>query len=332
VTTLTFLERYAVRGASLDVRTPVGFELHTVPPTRVVVRTADESIPSWWGARLVVEAYAAYDVSDALIENLKATAPVEAPNPDDRWDESSRKLRSSAWHWTSGREELDPIAKQLTTTLMQAFRVLRWRMGLSGSHYPFNPVGFFWATPAVTPLWILIPIPGTVSASASLVPRVTPELGQEVVELVAKGHEEPLAHAMLREAWTEHTSNPRSALVLGVAAAEVGLKHCVAALAPETRWLLEETQAPQIAKMLKDYLPKLSDRAQRKPVPTSLRTALDKMATARNHLVHRGDMERDWQQLKSDLSAVQDVLYMFDYYQGEDWALERITSPATVPS
>jgi hypothetical protein len=148
-----------------------------------------------------------------------------------------------------------------------------------------------------------------------------------VVDLVGQGLEEPLAHAMWREAWTQRGSNPRSALVIGVAAGEVGLKRCIAALAPVTQWLLEETQAPQISKMLKNYLPQLTDRAKSIPVPRALRNQVDAMATARNHLVHRGEMERDWQQLESDLIAVKDVLYLLDYYQGQDWAIEQ-SSPA----
>ena len=96
--------------------------------------------------------------------------------------------------------------------------------------------------------------------------------------------------------------------MIGVAAAEVGLKWFIAALAPDTQWLLEETQAPPMPKMLKNYLPKLTERAKKTPVPTPLRNVLDRMATACNHLVHRGDIERHGPQLESDLIAVRDFL------------------------
>ncbi|MDQ6949074.1 MAG: hypothetical protein M3256_23140, partial [Actinomycetota bacterium] len=237
--------------------------------------------------------------------------------------------------WASGKSELEPISRQLTHSLFQSVRLLRWRMGLGGSHYPFNPAGFYWAVPAESPRWTQIPVPGTATASDEVVPRITHEIGQQVVGLIKREVEEPLAHAMWREAWTQLKSNPRSALVIGVAAAEVGLKRCFAALAPVTQWLLEETQAPPIAKMLKNYLPQLTDRAKHTPVPADLRNVLDNMATARNHLVHRGEMERDWRQLGSDLIAVKDLLYLLDYYQGQDWALERLSpsvADATHPS
>ena len=54
--TLTFLERYAVRGVSLDVRGPAEIELRTEPAIRVTFRAVDDSIPAWWGAELIVEA------------------------------------------------------------------------------------------------------------------------------------------------------------------------------------------------------------------------------------------------------------------------------------
>jgi hypothetical protein len=312
---------------SVDVREPADIELRTEPAIRVSLRAADETVPAGWGAELVVEASATYQVSDALAANLKTQPPIDAPNPQDVWDESNRELGASLWHWTSGKRELEPISRQLTDSLLRSVLVLRWRMGLGGSHYPFNPAGLYWAVPAETPRWTPIPMPGTVMASDEVVPRITPEIGQQVVGLIAMGVEEPLAHAMWREAWTQRASNPRSALVVGVAAAEVGLKRCVAALAPITQWLLEETQAPQIAKMLKNYLPQLTDRAKNTPVPAELRKVLDNMATARNHLVHRGDMERGWRQLESDLIAVKDLLYLLDYYEGQDWALERLSPP-----
>ena len=148
---LTFLERYAVRGVSLDVREPAEIVLRTKPAVRVTLRASDESIPASWGANLIVKARAEYEVSDPLAAQLIAKPPAEAPDPEDVWDESRRGLRAALWHWTQGENELEPITKQLTDILFQTFRVLRWRMGLGGDHYPFIRRASTGAVPAEAP-------------------------------------------------------------------------------------------------------------------------------------------------------------------------------------
>jgi hypothetical protein len=66
------------------------------------------------------------------------------------------------------------------------------------------------------------------------------EITDYVSTVVANGGDEPLARQILREAWAQKSASPRSALVLAIAAAEVGFKQCVSQLVPEARWLVEE--------------------------------------------------------------------------------------------
>ena len=77
----------------------------------------------------------------------------------------------------------------------------------------------------------------------------------EVVRKVEAGSEEPLGRQLFREAWSQIGINPRSALVIGVAAAEVGLKRLIGMLIPAAEWLVQEVQAPPVRKILRDFLP-----------------------------------------------------------------------------
>jgi hypothetical protein len=65
---------------------------------------------------------------------------------------------------------------------------------------------------------------------------------QWVSRLLRTGEEsEPIAHLLYREAFEERYENPRSALIIGMAALEVGLKRCLADRGPDARWLVESS-------------------------------------------------------------------------------------------
>jgi hypothetical protein len=85
---------------------------------------------------------------------------------------------------------------------------------------------------------------------------------QEVVRRVEAGAEEPLARQVFREAWEQIGVNPRSALVIGVSAAEVALRRLIGTLIPEATWLVEEIQTPPVGKILRKFLPTLPVRAK----------------------------------------------------------------------
>jgi hypothetical protein len=59
----------------------------------------------------------------------------------------------------------------------------------------------------------------------------------------------PLGQELLREAWRNLFVHPRSALVIGMAAAETGLKALIVDLVPENSWLIQEVQSPPIVKL-----------------------------------------------------------------------------------
>ena len=151
-------------------------------------------------------------------------------------------------------------------------------------------------------------------------PPSSTEIG-EIVCKVEDGAKEPLGRQLFREAWSQRLANPRSALVIGVAAAEVGLKALIGTLIPAASWLAEEIQTPPLRKMLRDFLPSLPIRAKRSDgatisLPRELIRQVDKAAEHRNKVVHRGAPPPGRQELINMLEAISDLLWMCDVYSG----------------
>ena len=156
------------------------------------------------------------------------------------------------------------------------------------------------------------------------------ELCNEVVELRNAGLDEPLGHQLFREAWNHRMLRPRSALVIGVAAAEVGFKKLVGSLAPPAQWLVDSVQTRSLPDMLRKFLPSLPVRArfQGKTIrpPEKLIKILDEAVTRRNRLVHRGETSPKGKELDGMLVAILDLLWICDLYVGHVWAQDHISA------
>ncbi len=137
--------------------------------------------------------------------------------------------------------------------------VLRWRCRAGGQHNPFTHRDMLWSQDGTE--WTRLPGFFSISLSDSRgVPSLSKSIHEEVQSLVQAGNTEPLGHELYQEAWEQRYSNPRSALVLGIAAAEAGFKQFVGTIVPDARWLAENAPSPPLVKMLAEYLPKLPAR------------------------------------------------------------------------
>jgi hypothetical protein len=145
------------------------------------------------------------------------------------------------------------------------------------------------------------------------------------------GVEEPMGRGLYREANSLRTQNPRSALLMLVAAAELALKQTISTLLPETQWLIENLPSPDLV-TLADYLPNLPAKCtlggRVLPLPANCRKELMAAVHARNQLAHRKPAALPPDSLARKFRAVNDLLWLLDYYCGRDWALEHM-SPET---
>jgi hypothetical protein len=222
------------------------------------------------------------------------------------------------------------VQSEMQDAGLRTLRVLRWVRGTPGAHDLLKGVqGFDGSMDGKTLAWKFLP------GIRGLHVRVYEDLtegwvsGASLLSL-GKGHDEPLGHNLFREAESQRYENPRSALVIGIAAVEIGLKECIADLVPQARWLVENIPSPPLDKLLQHYLPSLPMRGHMQgkgvTVPKRLRGVVRKAVTLRNATVHSESKGVSAEDLNEILDAVRDLLYLFDACRGHDWALLRLRS------
>lgn len=245
---------------------------------------------------------------DALLETARAEAKPRV------YDELEESLRSFC----------EMVDKELFGASVRVFGLLRWRYANPGSFRRFVDDGTEWSRDAA--VWYRLP--------ARVVPRgrvsrgliLTSDSEGEVSRLAASGYSEPLAHELLREAHAA-SRDPRTALISGVAALEIGVKACVAALLPLSQWLVENIPSPPVERLLNEYLPTLpaknmiNDKVL--PPPATHMAIIKKAVAMRNKVVHSGKAEVTWENSNEALRVIADVLWLLDYYAGHAWALDH---------
>jgi hypothetical protein len=208
-----------------------------------------------------------------------------------------------------------------------ALELLRWRYRAESPHTPYACLGSEWSWDGEA--WS--PFPGEWGFASIRGVRgfqLTTEAEALVQELADQEAAEPLAHQLIREAIDVSVANPRSALVIGVAALESGFKHLVAQLVPDAAWLAENAPSPPLVGMLKNYLPilpvRLRIRGEVLPCPKYARNILDAAVSRRNKVAHVGAVALPPDELNKLLDVGRDLLYLFDYYLGEQWAFDLL--------
>lgn len=226
------------------------------------------------------------------------------------------------------RSFVDTVQMELADYAKRTIAVLQWRTSIEGVPDPRQQHGRLeWSFDGQD--WRATPgIGGMVAGMVLAFYPVHDAVQTQIENLVKNGQAEPLGHELFREAWSQRERNPRSALILGIAAAEVGFKQCIVDLVPTTQWLAENLPMPPLIQMLQEYLPILPAKCKIKgkvvSPPQHMIDTLKKGVQMRNRLVHRGRVSLEQETLKTILVAVRDLLWLFDYYTGFDWALDFI--------
>lgn len=227
----------------------------------------------------------------------------------------------------------DPLVSYITQVksvlldhAKRTVNVLRWRSGTEGEHDPFSHRGSSWSFDGKS--WL--PLPGSFKGHPWTSPyiRTSEEILADMQTYIKKGKNHPVGHELYLEAWEQRHQNPRSALIVGIAAVETGLKQCISTLVPDAKWLIENTASPDVVKMLSEYLfllPTINRVNKKVFTPKSvLNETLKKGVFMRNQIVHGKTTTITYQTLEEILLAVRDTLWILDYCTDYDWALQYV--------
>jgi hypothetical protein len=220
------------------------------------------------------------------------------------------------------RECVEGVSAELREASLRAFGILRWRAREFGPLQPFKPVsGLQWEHDGE---WLSIPSDTYLTLDGPTVLELTHRSKPDLQAALDAGDSEPLGHELLREAWNQRTSRPRSALLIGVAALEVGVKQFVSRVAPDAAWLATNAPTPPVVKMLQKYLPTLNAAEPLRPLAKGVPKILSDGVELRNRLAHTGD-ESDVspEKLETLLRQIREVLWSLDAARGYTWASDH---------
>jgi hypothetical protein len=236
---------------------------------------------------------------------------------------------SKTGHLSYNKQAVKAAMNDLNSFAHKTLKAIRWRQGVMGHPNPLrygDPLhwsldGENW-TPCTDTLRLSTVYRGNHQ-------QWSEKIATSVEGLVLNNQAEPLGHELLHEAGELYrTRNYRSALVIAVAAAEVGFKRFVAELMPECEWLLLNVASPPLAQMLTEFLPLLPVRTKIRDklssIPPSIMDQIKKAITLRNQVVHGRTATIHQDTVEQILPSLKDLLYLLDFWLGSEWAWENI--------
>jgi hypothetical protein len=220
------------------------------------------------------------------------------------------------------------VSRRMHLFLEEFLRLVRWRNGVYGHHNLIrcSEDGLQSSVDGTTWKHVIGFGSVTVSIELSSVPYQA-QVFNQIKEMIRAEEYEPIGHELLREAWNLKAPSPRSALMLGVAALEVGVKDFVARMVPKSEWLCFELPNPPVVRMLEEYFPSLPVRLTVNGKVFIPKKIIDKLKVAvvkRNRVAHKGMTVVNDGSLGDILTHVQMALYLLDYYSGHSWAMKNI--------
>ena len=332
----------AVRGYQLQYRDSLSVNVGGPPAFVVVLRHEPGEGQAYGEVILEVtgdfapprrSAEALRELADGLLPaDSRPDEDLASEIKDRRLPESGRGLRFSELP-NPLRDFIRDVTGQLTSTAHEVFELIRWRRAMPGpvqSLWLRRLEGIEWCDDAGN--WRRLPPDVQFQAGpAYVLPLSTPEEVASLQAMAASGIREPLAHALLREA--QRASGQQeyaSALVMAIAALEIGVKRLIGTLIPAAEWLVLYSPSPPIVSILRDYLPTIpageSIGGFVVSPPTEILKTLNDAVTARNATVHRGQGELRQDFIAEVLDAVADVLWMCDYFTGQRWAYQNLSA------
>jgi len=230
------------------------------------------------------------------------------------------------------------IFDDMNDAIRRTVRLVRWKTNANGgpNTIRMGTVNYFvWSVDGST--WKSVADSVFLTVGFQLNPnRIWSRADSEFLQAeLVKGTDEPLGHELLREADVNRGNNPRSSLILGVAAAEIGFKQFASKSLPDTAWLLE-LPSPPLVEMLQRFpweQLKLRINGKIPAVPDSIIDELRKGVTLRNKIVHSGVGSLSLDTLDSLLETVKNLLYFLDVLHGSGqlWPLDFVGQDVVKP-
>jgi hypothetical protein len=219
---------------------------------------------------------------------------------------------------------VDTVSKKLSSVGRALVSVLRWRYAQEGPPSPIGNRGLFYSDNNGNS-WHLLP--RRYSICVVTPPHSVLQLHKidhdEILGFLESNSQEPVGHELLREAKELQHSSPRSAVLIAVSAVEVAAKSVIAGKVSDAAWLVETMQAPPVVDILIDYFPRLFPGKKQFYEPTKKRGIIKTIHDAvyiRNQMVHKGYPPPREEKVAEIIAAVQELLWVCDYYAGHGWA------------
>lgn len=219
------------------------------------------------------------------------------------------------------------VQAELRDAALKILSIVRWRMNARGGHNPIRSERGLWLSLDDENYFPVHLGMDSFYGYSETHARIEPAIHEQIIGYALKDEAQPIGHELLREAFTTRDDKPRSALVVAIAALEVGIKEYIAAQVPSAEWLAFNLPSPPVVTLLTEYLPKLptANGTYRIP-PDGVVKILRKAVLLRNSVTHKGEANISPSSLVEIMQTVSDVLRVLDYYRGYDWSRDYVTS------
>ncbi|MCQ8127386.1 hypothetical protein [Methylomonas rivi] len=332
-----FKLEYTVREFNLQKEDVFQFDVQGIHPVHVELRAPSEeeqkighnSQHAFCTAQVEIEAS---PKNEKVFEKIENNSIIEN---EDEWRQKYKNQKDQEIVLPSinefpnhFRSYLDLINDELSSACRLVVNAVRWRTNTLGPHNPISTRGLFWSrdkefwhpAPSSLSLRLLIHSSGV---------YISEDAEADVKEIIISDTQEPVHHELFREAWEQRNGNARSSLITGLSALEVAIKTTISTLIPNTSWLVENIPSPPVSRLLIEYVPKLPAMntvdGKVLPPPRSIMALIKKAVTIRNQITHIGGKPPDYETLDQILEAIQDTLWLLDYYSGHSWAYNHIS-------
>jgi hypothetical protein len=329
---MTHLVRFRLQACAfrLDVSFEDGDATFTAGDVRLAIRRGEPGEESQY-----VEAEVAREVPDEVLrllrEHAQATAPASCAHEVTAPGQIRGALSVAEIRWLDPPPRVVAFCEDVTVELHQAasrlVQLLRWIFNRPWTSHPLAGPAVEWSLDGER--WAGVPKrPVDVATFGGDEVHLAPG-AEELLQGLLDDEDlsEPLARQIFLEAVALQESEARAAVVIAVTAAEVGVKQFAIhrTPSPSEKWLVSETErSPSLLRLLREYLPNLTGQrtTDGRVVPLHLQEVLERAVARRDLIVHRGVDAPGEEDVAEMLAAVNDLLYLLDWFADHGWAYQ----------